>query len=63
MPLVGLGTWEAAAEEVEAAVGAALAAGVRHIDCASSYRNEAAVSKSRGRGRGRGRGRAVVGHP
>ena len=43
MPLVGLGTWEAAAEEVEAAVGVALAAGVRHIDCASTYRNEAAV--------------------
>ena len=43
MPLLGLGTWEAPAAEVGAAVRAALAAGVRHFDCASCYRNEAAV--------------------
>ena len=44
MPLLGLGTWELGhGEAAIAAVRAALAVGVRHIDCASIYRNETAV--------------------
>ena len=46
MPLIGLGTWEAAPGEVHAAVLAALEAGCRHIDCASAYRNEAEVGEA-----------------
>ena len=45
MPLLGLGTWEAAAGDVGRAVTEALAAGVRHFDCAAAYRNEAEVGR------------------
>lgn len=37
MPLIGLGTWQAAPGEVGAAVKSALAAGYKHIDCAACY--------------------------
>ena len=46
MPLVGLGTWEADRGQVAVAVEAALAAGVRHFDCAASYRNEGEVGEA-----------------
>jgi alcohol dehydrogenase (NADP+) len=37
LPAIGLGTWRAPDEEVEAALNAALEAGYRHIDCAPVY--------------------------
>lgn len=43
IPAVGFGTWQAPANEVEAAVKQALECGYRHLDCAAIYRNEAAV--------------------
>ena len=43
MPLIGLGTWLSAPGEVGAAVEAALEAGVRLIDCAFMYQNEAEI--------------------
>ena len=50
MPLSGLGTWSGvmtpqAAAEVEGAIEAALEVGVRMIDTATSYFNEAAIGK------------------
>jgi 2,5-diketo-D-gluconate reductase A len=40
MPLVGLGTWQMTGRRCRAAVRSALAAGYRHIDTATIYRNE-----------------------
>ncbi|XP_047353135.1 aldo-keto reductase family 1 member A1-like [Vespa velutina] len=46
MPGVGLGTWQAKPEEIEAAVATALECGYRHIDTAFNYNNEEAIGKS-----------------
>ena len=47
MPLAGLGTWAASqatdSAEVEASIEAALETGVRMIDTATAYGNEAAI--------------------
>lgn len=43
IPTVGLGVWQTPAGETERAVGAALAAGYRHVDTAAAYGNEAEV--------------------
>jgi len=46
MPLVGIGTWNAAPEKVgEALVYALSECGYRHIDCAAVYHNEAAIGE------------------
>ena len=45
MPLLGLGCWHAPADEVAAAVEAALLAGYRHIDTAYNYLNEDGVGR------------------
>ncbi|XP_069672467.1 aldo-keto reductase family 1 member A1-like [Periplaneta americana] len=46
MPLLGLGTWQAKAEEVEKAVEAALEEGYRLIDTAFNYNNEEAIGRA-----------------
>ena len=46
IPCLGFGTWKTPAEQAAAAVHAALAAGYRHIDTATSYRNEADVGRA-----------------
>jgi 2,5-diketo-D-gluconate reductase A len=43
IPTIGLGVWQTPPDETERAVGAALAAGYRHVDTAAGYRNEAEV--------------------
>ncbi|MCO5556059.1 hypothetical protein L7F22_009603 [Adiantum nelumboides] len=45
VPILGLGTWRSPDEEVTKAVEIALKAGIRHLDCAFAYDNEAAVGK------------------
>jgi len=45
VPQIGLGTWQATGDPVVQAVKDALAAGYRHIDTASDYRNEKEVGK------------------
>ncbi|KAF5305064.1 hypothetical protein FQA39_LY09326 [Lamprigera yunnana] len=45
MPTVGYGTWEAAAEKLEAGLENALEAGYRHIDTAYLYENEETIGK------------------
>jgi 2,5-diketo-D-gluconate reductase A len=46
MPLVGLGTWQMTGRRCRAAVRSALAAGYRHIDTATIYRNEREVGEA-----------------
>ena len=43
MPRIGLGTFRARGEECRTSVVAALGCGIRHIDTASVYKNEADV--------------------
>lgn len=45
MPAVGLGTWQSAAGQVEAAVAYALKDGYKLIDCAYCYGNEDEVGQ------------------
>ena len=46
LPAVGFGTYLIGDEEVADAVGAALAAGYRHVDTAEAYGNEAGVGRA-----------------
>jgi 2,5-diketo-D-gluconate reductase A len=46
MPLVGLGTWQMTGPRCQAAVGAALEVGYRHVDTAAIYRNEREVGRA-----------------
>jgi 2,5-diketo-D-gluconate reductase A len=46
MPLVGFGTWKLKVHMARAAVVAALAAGYRHLDTATMYRNEDEVGQA-----------------
>ncbi len=47
MPVVGLGTWKAVADQAGAAVEyALLEAGYRHIDCAPIYKNEPEIGRA-----------------
>ncbi|XP_052122873.1 aldo-keto reductase family 1 member A1-B isoform X2 [Frankliniella occidentalis] len=45
MPLLGYGTWQAAAGELEGPLDEALRAGYRHIDTAGAYGNEDVIGK------------------
>jgi len=45
IPILGIGTWQAPAGEVERAVEAALKAGYRHVDAAAIYGNEKEVGE------------------
>lgn len=46
MPILGFGVFQIPADQTEAAVTDALAAGYRHLDTAASYGNEAAVGRA-----------------
>jgi 2,5-diketo-D-gluconate reductase A len=46
MPMVGFGTWQLRSDRARDAVLAALAAGYRHIDTATMYKNEEAVGEA-----------------
>uniref|UniRef100_A0A1B6BZ52 NADP-dependent oxidoreductase domain-containing protein n=1 Tax=Clastoptera arizonana TaxID=38151 RepID=A0A1B6BZ52_9HEMI len=45
MPIIGYGTWQAAEDELETALEAALEAGYRHIDAAAAYMNEHVIGR------------------
>ncbi|MBV9094544.1 MAG: aldo/keto reductase [Streptosporangiaceae bacterium] len=46
MPMVGFGTWQLHGRQAHDAIRRALAAGYRHIDTATMYRNEAEVGRA-----------------
>ncbi|MFD2697227.1 aldo/keto reductase [Mesonia sediminis] len=46
LPAIGLGTWKSSDKEIEEAIKTALEQGYRHIDCAATYGNEAAIGKA-----------------
>ena len=46
IPALGLGVFQTPPDETRAAVGAALAAGCRHIDTAAAYGNERQVGEA-----------------
>jgi len=46
MDTIGLGTWKSGDDEVGNAVKTALHSNYRHIDCAATYGNEAAIGKA-----------------
>ncbi len=46
IPILGFGVYQIPPEETEAAVGAALEVGYRHLDTAAGYRNEEAVGRA-----------------
>lgn len=46
LPLLGLGTWKSTPEQIITAVKTAVQQGYRHIDCATIYRNEAAIGQA-----------------
>lgn len=46
MPIVGLGTWKAPADEVETVILAALESGYRHFDTAFNYNTEASIGEA-----------------
>lgn len=57
MPAVGLGTWQARAEEIERATLDALDAGYRHFDTAFNYGNEQDIGRALRRWLDDGRGK------
>ena len=46
MDAIGLGTWKSSDEKVKQAIKMALNNGYRHIDCAATYGNEAAIGEA-----------------
>ena len=46
MHAIGLGTWKAKGDEVKNAVKMAIEAGMRHIDTAAVYQNEAEIGEA-----------------
>ncbi|MGH7911229.1 MAG: aldo/keto reductase [Candidatus Dormibacteraceae bacterium] len=46
IPILGFGTWQLRGAEAREAVGYALQVGYRHLDTATSYRNEAEVGRA-----------------
>lgn len=46
IPMIGLGTWKAAPQDVSNAVESALACGYQHIDCAAIYGNEKPIGSA-----------------
>lgn len=46
IPMLGLGTWRLKNEEIDFTIRKAIEIGYRHFDCASIYKNEAAIGKA-----------------